>query len=430
MIQVSPTLTAYVLMPLPVLSFTIYHVSRMINIRSERVQRQLSALSTFVQEGFSGIRVLKAYAKEATWGAAFNKETEEYKNTSLELVRIQALFFPTMLILIGLSTILTVYIGGQQSMAGNITTGNIAEFIIYINMLTWPVAAIGWITSIIQRAAASQTRINEFLSTEPEIFSPKVLATEIGGTIEFKSVDFVYPDSGIKALSDVNFKVNKGESLAILGRTGSGKSTIASLITRTYDSTSGSVLIDDIPINELNLSSVRSNIGYVPQDVFLFSESIGSNIAFGVDSDTSDNDIFEAAKKADIYDNIIDFPFGFDTHIGERGITLSGGQKQRISIARAIIRDPQILIFDDCLSAVDTETEEKILGHLKDLMKDKTTVIISHRVSSVKHADQIIVLDNGKIIEKGNHAQLLKQEGTYFSLHQKQLLEEDQRKTA
>lgn len=430
MIQVSPTLTAYVLIPLPILSITIYHVSRMINIRSEKVQRQLSVLSTFVQETFSGIRILKAYAKEDVWGKTFDEETEKYKETSLELVKINALFFPTMLILIGLSTILTVYVGGKESMAGNITTGNIAEFIIYINMLTWPVAAIGWITSIIQRAAASQTRINEFLSTEPEILNLNNELSEVGGNIDFKNVEFIYPDSGIKALDNVDFSVKQGESLAILGRTGSGKSTIASLITRTYDSTNGDVLIDGKSIEKLNLNSLRSNIGYVPQDVFLFSETIGSNIAFGVDSDTDKEAIHTAAQQADIYDNIIDFPLGFDTHIGERGITLSGGQKQRISIARAIIKDPQILIFDDCLSAVDTETEEKILGHLKDLMQGKTTVIISHRVSSVKHADQIIMLDKGKIIERGTHEELVRAEGAYFSLYQKQLLEEDQRKTA
>ena len=430
MLEVSPTLTAYVLTPLPVLSFTIYHVSRMINIRSEKVQRQLSALSTFAQESFSGIRILKAYAKEDVWNTWFDKETEKYKETSLELVRINALFFPTMLILIGLSTILTVYVGGKQAMDGTITTGNIAEFIIYINMLTWPVAAIGWITSIIQRAAASQTRINEFLSTEPEIINTVTNPSQINGNIEFKNVDFVYPDSGIQALKNVSFQVEKGQSLAILGRTGSGKSTIASLITRTYDTTGGQVLIDNRNITDINLNSLRSNIGYVPQDVFLFSETIANNIAFGVNEDTKQDTVYKAAKQADIYDNIIDFPLGFETHIGERGITLSGGQKQRISIARAIIRDPEILIFDDCLSAVDTETEEKILAHLKDLMNGKTTVIISHRVSSVKHADQIIVLDKGEILECGNHDELIKAEGAYFSLYQKQLLEEDQRKTA
>ncbi len=431
MIQVSPSLTAYVLLPLPILSVTIYQVSRLINIQSLKVQKQLSAMSTFVQESFSGIRVLKAYAKEDLWASSFEKETQHYKDASLELVRINALFFPTMLILIGLSTILTIYVGGRQAMAGTITTGNIAEFIIYINMLTWPVAAIGWITSIIQRAAASQTRINEFLRTEPEIQNTNLEETPIGGNITFEHVSFVYPDSGKKALNDVSFRVKQGESLAILGRTGSGKSTIASLITRTYDTTEGKLLIDDRPIQELNLNSVRSSIGYVPQDVFLFSDTISNNISFGMaKAEITEMEIERAAQQADIYDNIIDFPQGFQTRVGERGITLSGGQKQRISIARAIIRDPRILIFDDCLSAVDTETEEKILGHLKDLMVGKTTVIISHRISSVKHADQIIVIDNGSIIEQGNHGQLIELEGAYYSLYQKQLLEADERKTA
>jgi len=430
MLSVSVELTAYVLIPLPALSIIIYYVSRQINIRSERVQFQLSRLSTFVQEGFSGIRVLKAYTKEGLWANAFDRETDQYKETSLELVRINAIFFPTMLALIGLSTILTIYVGGRQAMAGEITTGNIAEFIIYINMLTWPVAAIGWITSIVQRAAASQQRINEFLETEPEITNPSQQPLEIQGRIRFEDVEFVYPDSGIKALKGVSFEVHPGESLAILGRTGSGKSTVASLITRTYDVSAGKILVDGTAINTINLNALRNNIGYVPQDVFLFSDTIANNIAFGVEQEIGEERIHRAALQADIYDNIIEFPDGFNTRVGERGITLSGGQKQRISIARAIIRDPQILIFDDCLSAVDTETEETILNHLKDLMKGKTTIIISHRVSSVKHADQIIMLDGGRIVERGTHEQLLALEGAYWSLYRKQLLEEDQRKTA
>ncbi|MCF8257438.1 MAG: ABC transporter ATP-binding protein/permease [Flavobacteriales bacterium] len=425
MLRVSPSLTFYVLLPLPVLSLTIYYVSRQINLRSERVQRQLSRLSTFVQEGFSGIRVLKAYSREKQWAHSFAIETGHYKDTSLELVRIQATFFPAMLILIGLSTVLTVYVGGMQTISGQISTGNIAEFIIYINMLTWPVAALGWITSIIQRAAASQARINEFLDTVPEIVNTATELTPIKGQITFDDVSFVYPDSGIRALDRVSFSVKEGESLAILGRTGSGKSTIAAMLTRAYDATSGVVMIDGVPIRDLHLDAVRSGIGYVPQDVFLFSDTIANNIAFGLPEDAYEmDDVHRAARQADIYDSIMEFPKGFDTRVGERGITLSGGQKQRISIARAIIRHPQLLIFDDCLSAVDTQTEERILTHLRELMKGRTTVIIAHRVSSVKHADRILVMDEGRIVEQGTHQQLMAVEGAYFSLHQQQMLED------
>jgi ATP-binding cassette subfamily B multidrug efflux pump len=425
MLRVSPTLTAYVLIPLPILSVTIYYVSQRINIKSTQVQRQLSRMSTFVQEGFSGIRVLKAYSREKMWGASFAKETNRYKEISLELVRIQATFFPTMLVLIGLSTVLTVYVGGKQAIAGEISTGNIAEFIIYINMLTWPVAALGWITSIIQRASASQTRINEFLDTVPEIVNTATTNVPLKGSIAFEHVGLVYPDSGTRALDDVSFEVKTGESLAILGRTGSGKSSIAALLTRAYDATSGVVKLDGVPIRDLHLDAVRSGMGYVPQDVFLFSDTIANNIAFGLAEDTySIEDVERAAMQADIYDNIKEFDKGFDTRVGERGITLSGGQKQRISIARAIIRHPRVLIFDDCLSAVDTQTEEKILGHLRELMQGRTTIIISHRVSSVKHADQIMVMEDGKIVEKGTHAALLAAEGAYYSLYQQQMLDD------
>jgi len=425
MLRVSPKLTAYVLIPLPILSLTIYYVSQRINIKSTQVQRQLSRMSTFVQEGFSGIRVLKAYSREKMWGASFAKETNRYKEISLELVRIQATFFPTMLVLIGLSTVLTVYVGGKQAIAGEISTGNIAEFIIYINMLTWPVAALGWITSIIQRASASQTRINEFLDTVPEIVNTATTNVPLKGSIAFEHVGLVYPDSGTRALDDVSFEVKTGESLAILGRTGSGKSSIAALLTRAYDATSGVVKLDGVPIRDLHLDAVRSGMGYVPQDVFLFSDTIANNIAFGLAEDTySIEDVERAAMQADIYDNIKEFDKGFDTRVGERGITLSGGQKQRISIARAIIRHPRVLIFDDCLSAVDTQTEEKILGHLRELMQGRTTIIISHRVSSVKHADQIMVMEDGKIVEKGTHAALLAAEGAYYSLYQQQMLDD------
>jgi len=431
MISVNPTLTLYVLIPLPILSITIYYVSNIINIKSEAVQRQLSRLSTFTQEAFSGIRVLKAYTRESSSVAEFDDECNAYKEKSLELVKVNALFHPFMILLIGLSTLLTVYIGGLQAIAGNVTAGNIAEFVIYVNMLTWPVASLGWVTSLVQRASASQKRINEFLNEKPEITTITGTKSDIKGSIEFRNVTFIYPDSGIKALDEVSFSVEPGGSLAVLGRTGSGKSTIANLITRSYDATEGRINIDGKNIKSVNVNTLRSSIGYVPQDVFLFSDTIANNIAFGLDEDKRekeqdhDHQIKQAAGDAAIYENIMQFPIGFETMVGERGITLSGGQKQRVSIARAIIRSPRILIFDDCLSAVDTETEEKILKNLNLLMKGKTTIIISHRVSSVKHSDQIIVLDAGRVIERGNHDTLLADNGVYSDLYRKQLLEEE-----
>lgn len=429
MLMVSVKLTIYVLLPLPILSITIYIVSNLINKKSEEVQRQLSRLSTLAQETFSGIRVIKAYTREEAILEDYNKESDIYRDKSLDLVRINALFFPLMVLLIGLSTLLTIYIGGIEAIKGNITTGNIAEFVIYINMLTWPVAAIGWVTSLVQRAAASQERLNEFLNIEPEITNPTKEALDLKGRIEFKNVSFIYPDSGIKALDDVSFSIDPGKSLAIIGRTGSGKSTIAALITRLYDVNSGELLIDGQPINTINLDEYRKQIGSVPQEVFLFSDTIFGNIAFGVrDSDFERDlkvEVEEAAKNAAIYDNIVDFPAKFDTRVGERGITLSGGQKQRISIARAIVRNPKILIFDDCLSAVDTETEEKILTNLRRIMEGKTSIIISHRVSSVKDADEIIVLDEGQIMERGTHKHLLDKRGLYTDLYNKQVLEQE-----
>ena len=424
MLRVNVELTLYVLAPLPILSLSIYYVSTIINKRSEQVQRQQSRLSTFVQEAFSGIRVLKAYTREKSYNRYFSDQCEIYREKQLSLVKVDALFMPAMILLVGLSTIITIYIGGLKAMAGEITIGNIAEFVIYVNMLTWPFASLGWVTSLVQRAAASQERINEFLHIQPDIYNPTEKPLHLKGKIEFRNVSFVYPESGVQALRNVSFVIHPGETMAIVGHTGSGKSTIANLICRNFDADSGEILIDDKPLREINLDDYRSHLGYVPQEVFLFSDTIKNNVAFGLDRDVEQMDrVIEATKDAYVYHNIMDFRDGFETRVGERGITLSGGQKQRISIARAIIRQPQILLFDDCLSAVDTETEEIILKNLHDLMLSKTTILISHRVSTVKNADAILVLENGSVIETGNHESLVQQNGVYADLYQKQLLE-------
>jgi ATP-binding cassette subfamily B multidrug efflux pump len=428
MLSINVELTLYVLTPMPVLAITIYLINSIVIKKSDAVQRQLSSISSFVQEHFSGIRVIKAYNREHFSSKEFRKETQSYQDKNLSLVKVNALFFPMIIGLIGLSTIITIFIGGQKVYTGEITTGIIAEFILYVNMLTWPVASIGWVTSIVQRAAASQTRINEFLDTESKIKNPNENKFDIIGKISFENVNFVYPDSGIKALKNVIFQIESGESLAIVGHTGSGKSSIATLLTRLYDINEGAILIDGENIRKINLNALRGAIGYVPQEVFLFSDTITNNIAYGLKEFNGTEEeiarIYKAAKEADIYSNIIEFPKGFETKVGERGITLSGGQKQRISIARAIIKNPSILIFDDCLSAVDTETEERILTSLKDLMKGKTSIIISHRISSVMHCDKTIVLEDGAIVEQGTHQTLLKQKGIYYELYQKQLSEE------
>ncbi len=425
MLSINARLTLYSLIPLPILSISIYFVNNIINKRSEEIQRSLSGLSTFVQEAFSGIRVIKAFVREDDFDHEFDKASEDYKHKSLRLAFVQALFFPLIMGLIGLSVILTVYIGSTEVFNGTITTGVIAEFIIYVNMLTWPVTSLGWITSIIQRAAASQKRINEFLHTKTDIISEENLKRDIEGSIAFDDVSFVYPDSGIKALQNVSFDVQPGESLAIIGTTGSGKSTIANLICRLYDVADGSVKIDNENIQKYEIDTVRSQIGYVPQDVFLFSETIGENIAFGADQ-MSPDEIERAAEDADLLENISRFSNGFETRVGERGITLSGGQKQRVSIARAIARQPKILILDDALSAVDTKTENAILNAMAKIMKGRTSVIISHRVSSAKLADKVIMLDDGKVIESGTHDELMKSEGAYKELHDKQLLGESE----
>lgn len=425
MISINAKLTLFVLVPLPILSVSIYYVSNIINRKSERVQNQLSVLSTFVQEAFSGIRVIKAYAKSDERQEKFLEECELYRSKTLGLVKVNAIFMPLMLLLIGLSTILTIYVGGKLSIAGEISTGNIAEFVIYVNMLTWPVAAVGWVTSLTQRAAASQERINEFLKTTPDIQNPTNQDFKPTGNIKFNNVNFTYPDSGIVALNNLSFELKNGQSIAILGKTGSGKSTLANLICRLFDVTEGEILVDEKNIKTINLSKYRKSIGYVPQEDFLFSDTIENNIAFGESGETNQEAVKNAAKNAEVYANIIEFPDGFETRVGERGITLSGGQKQRVAMARALMREPSIMIFDDSLSAVDTETEERIIQNLKTIMQGKSTIIISHRVSSVKHCDKIIFLENGKVAEEGSHEELIQSQGLYFNLYQKQLLEEE-----
>jgi ATP-binding cassette subfamily B protein len=427
MLRIDMKLTLFVLLPLPVLAISIYYVSDMINKKSTKVQEKLSDITTLAQEAFSGIRVLKAYGREEQSIEDFDKHSIEYKRRTMGLIKTESLFQPFMILLIGLSTLFTIFIGGSQVIAGHISYGSIAVFIVFVNRLTWPIASLGWVTSLIQRAASSQARINEFLHTRPEIVNTSEEPCTLEGKIEFKNVNFTYPDSGIEALKDVSFTVETGKTLAIIGKTGSGKSTIASLICRLYDTTSGEILIDGQPIQTLNLESLRQQTGYVPQEVFLFSDTISNNISFGISYRQKNVDAVEkAAKDAAIYSNIIEFPDKFETVVGERGITLSGGQKQRVSIARAIIKEPKILIFDDCLSAVDTETEEEILNNLKRIMNGKTSLIISHRVSSVKHSDMIIVLDNGRVAEQGTHRELVDKQGTYHNLYKMQLLEAEQ----
>ena len=420
MFAISSKLTWYALVPLPVLSLSIFYVNTIIEHRSEEIQKSQSRLSTFVQEAFSGIRVLKSFTRENESVKNFTKESNEYKRQSLKLTRVQALFFPLIMGLIGLSTILTVYAGSVEVINGSLTFGNIAEFIIYVNLLTWPVASLGWTISLVQRAEASQKRVNEFLKTKTDIISKKSLTRDIKGKIEFDKVSFVYPDTGIQALKNISFKIEPGESLAIIGTTGSGKSTVSNLISRLYDVTEGQIRIDDIPLKDYDLHNLRSQTGVVPQDVFLFSDTIFNNIAFGLDK-PDENKVMQAAKDADVFANIVAFPLGFNTRVGERGITLSGGQKQRVSIARAVVREPKILILDDALSAVDTKTENTILNSMKRIMENRTSIIISHRVSSAKLANKLIVLHDGAIIEEGTHENLLMRKGAYQELYEKQM---------
>ncbi|MBW1297455.1 ABC transporter ATP-binding protein [Aquimarina litoralis] len=425
MISIAPQLTLYTVAPLPILSVSIYKLSVAIHKRSTIVQQYLSKLTTFTQESFSGISVIKAYGIEPQTLTNFTELSNTSKEKNIDLAKVQALFFPLMVLLIGVSNLMVIYIGGKQYINGTIEDlGIIVEFIIFVNMLTWPVATVGWVTSIIQQAEASQVRINEFLSQEPEITNTITKSTPITGNIVFDNVSFTYDDTNITALKDISFTINSGQTIAIVGKTGSGKSTILDLLGRLYDVSDGIIKVDDIPIRKLNLIDLRSSIGYVPQDAFLFSDSISNNIKFGK-TNATDNDVIEAAKNSVVHKNIIDFSKGYDTVLGERGITLSGGQKQRVSIARAIIKDPAILLFDDCLSAVDTETEEEILNNLNRISKNKTTFIVSHRVSTARNADKIIVLEEGKIIQQGTHNQLLEMDGYYKELYLKQLSEKE-----
>ena len=424
MISIDVKLTMYTLIPFPLLSISIFLLSKVIHKRSSIVQEYLSKLTTFNQEFFSGINVVKSYGIEASIIKDFDEIADQSKEKNIHLQKANALFFPLMILLIGTSNIIVIYVGGKQYINGEIQIGTIIEFMLYVNILTWPVAVVGWVTSMIQQAEASQARINEFLQQVPEIQNSNTSPTELKGNVTFKDVTFTYDDTNITALKNINFSIKSGDTIAILGKTGSGKSTIIELISRLYDTEIGTILLDEKPIKEANLNDVRSQIGFVPQDPFLFSESIEDNIKFGKE-DATEEEIIAAAKNADVHKNIIDFKNGYKTILGERGVTLSGGQKQRVSIARAIIKNPKILIFDDCLSAVDTETEEKILSNLERISKNITTFIISHRVSSAKNADKIIVLDEGKITQQGTHNQLITQEGYYKYLYDQQLLEKE-----
>ena len=427
MILIHPMLTLYVVLPLPILAVTVYLINSKVIALSDSVQKQLSTISSYVQEFFSGIRVVRGYNRTDAEILRFEGEAEQYKNRNLDLVRINALFAPVMVFLIGLSTIITIYVGGLKVYSGEITTGVIAEFVIYVTMLTWPVASIGWVTAIMQRAAASQTRIVEFLDVQSSFKTPNN-AKQINeiGDIRFENISFVYSDSGTKALNEVSFEIKKGQSLGIIGKTGSGKTTIAQLLMRLYDPNQGQILIDKHSLPSIDINAFRQQVAYVPQEVFLFSDTIFNNIAFGIQKDFNGDlkqAVEHAAQMADIHDSILGFPQGYETMLGERGINLSGGQKQRISIARAMIRKPSVLILDDCLSAVDTVTEERILSNLEQVLNHQTTIIISHRISSVLLCEQIIALELGEIIEKGKHSQLMEKNGYYASIFQQQNFE-------
>lgn len=422
MLSIAPSLTLYTILPLPILSVTIYKLSRVINIRSTAVQELLSKMSTVAQENFSGISVIKSYGLETYAQSQFSEQAEQSYEKNMALVKVQAWFFPLMILLIGISNLIVIFVGGMQYMNGTIAFGVLAEFIIYVNMLTWPVTVVGWVTSIVQQAEASQKRINAFLKETPEVNPGKLDTKILSGHLSFEGVSFQYPETSIKALDLISFEIKPGESLGILGKIGSGKSSLLELIPRLYDPTNGKIFIDKVNIKEYNLDCLRNAIAYVPQNPFLFSESIEDNIRFGKQNATLE-EIKKVAHYADIAKNIERFSKRYKTLLGERGLTLSGGQIQRVSIARALLKEAQILLLDDCLSAVDTETEETILKNLEHIAAQKTTLIVSHRISSVKHANQIIVLENGKIIQQGNHANLMSKQGYYKDLYEKQQTE-------
>ncbi len=420
MFQVSTTLSLYALLPLPILSISIYYVSSIINKKSALIQGQIAKLNSIAQEVYSGIRIIKSYVKEDAFYEYFDSESDDYKTKALGLARVQALFFPLMILLVSVSTILTIYIGGKLVVRGEISPGNIAEFIIYINMLTWPITSIGWIASIIQQAEASQERINKVLSVDPKISNQTTEALDLNGAIEFRDVTFTYKDTGITAMKDVNFKINKGERVAIVGRTASGKSTIAELLLRFYDPEAGEILINGKNLKEVNLHELRRKIGYVPQDIFLFSDTIESNLKFGAE-DASKAQMENFTRLASLEKDIKGFPEGYQTSVGERGVTLSGGQNQRVSIARALIKNPEIVILDDCLSAVDASTELEILAHLQDILEGKTTIVITHRLSNLMTFDKIIVLEEGRISDIGTHEILAETNAFYRQILEYQL---------
>ncbi|TNE52684.1 MAG: ABC transporter ATP-binding protein [Bacteroidetes bacterium] len=425
MLQINVSLTLLVLAPLPVMSFLIYWVSSKMNRLSKIKQEEQSNLSTIVQESFSGIRVIKAYLRELETRRKFDASADEYKRKNMRLVMVNSLFMPTIIFLIGLSTLLTIYYGGLLTYDKEITPGDIVAFVFYVNMLTWPFASVGWVTSIIQRAAASQARINEFLKIVPKIKNEEKGSLDDLDEIRFEGVHFQFDDADKPAIQDLSFSVRRGETLGIVGRTGSGKSTILNLMTRQLEVTQGSITINGKDIRKVNLDAYRSRVGVVPQDVFLFSDTIRNNVAFGVDTEeATDEDLIKVCKTAHVYHNIMDFKEGFETILGERGVNLSGGQKQRLSIARALLRRPQLLLLDDCLSAVDTETEDVILRSIDEDYKHCMNVIVSHRVSSLRMADKIIVIEHGQKIEEGTHEELIAAGGVYAEMHHKQLVSE------